>query len=130
MAGAAAASRVSGRLLLDEHYSAEIADRLCGDGHDVVAVVADAELRALPDAELFRWAADRGRRIVTENIKDFRPLLLRAYTTGEPIAPLLLVSPRRFPRGGGDRTEAIVKALTTWLDRAKQDDRPDEDWLV
>lgn len=95
-----------------------------------MAVVGDAELRALPDAELFRWAATRGRQIVTENIKDFRPLLLRAYTTGEAIAPLLLVSPRHFPQGSGDRTEVIVKALTAWLRAAERGDRPDEDWLV
>jgi hypothetical protein len=121
---------VTRRLLLDEHYGAEIADRLCVDGHDVVAVVGNAGLRALPDAELFRWAAERGRRIVTENIKDFRPLLLRAYTTSEASAPLLLVSPRRFPRGAGDRTEVIVKALTAWLHAATHGDRPDEDWLA
>ena len=118
------------RLLLDEHYAAEIAERLRSDGHDVVAVVGDAELRALPDAELFRWAAGRGRRIVTENIKDFRPLLVRAYTTGEAIAPLLLVSPRRFPRGSSDRTEVIVKALSGWLHSAERGDRAEEDWLV
>jgi hypothetical protein len=121
---------MTGRLLLDEHYAAEIADRLCVDGYDIVAVVGDAELRALPDTEIFRWAAGRGRRIVTENIKDFRPLLMRAYTTGEAIAPLLLVSPRRFARGGGDRTEVIVKALTAWLHLAEPGDRPDEDWLM
>jgi hypothetical protein len=121
---------VSGRLLLDEHYAAEIADKLCVDGHDVVAVVGDAGLRALPDPELFRWAAEQGRRIVTENIKDFRPLLIRAYTTGDAIAPLLLVSPRRFPRGSGDRTAAITAALTVWVHLAEQDNRPDEDWLT
>lgn len=121
---------MSERLLLDEHYSAEIAERLRADGYDVTAVVADAELRALPDAELFRWAAGQGRRIVTENIKDFRPLLIRAYQTGESIAPLLLVSPRRFPRGTGDRTEVIVKSLTAWLGFADSHDRPDEDWLT
>jgi hypothetical protein len=121
---------MSERLLLDEHYAAEIAERLLADGYDVAAVVGDAELRALPDAELFRWAAGRGRRIVTENIKDFRPLLMRAYTTGETVAPLLLVSPRRFPRGGGNRTETIVKALTAWLHMSELGNRPDEDWLA
>jgi hypothetical protein len=121
---------VTKRLLLDEHYAAEIAERLRADGHDVTAVVNDAELRALPDVNLYRWAAGQGRRIVTENIKDFRPLLVRAYTTGEPVATLLLVSPRRFPRGSGDRTEAIVKALTAWLHMAGLGDRPDEDWLT
>jgi hypothetical protein len=94
------------------------------------AVLEDAELRSQPDPELFQWAAERGRRIVTENIKDFRPLLVHAYTTCEPAASLLLVSPRRFPRGTGERTQAIVKALDAWLGQPDADERPDEDWLV
>jgi predicted nuclease of predicted toxin-antitoxin system len=121
---------MSPRLLLDEHYAIEIAERLRSDSHDVVTVLEDAELRAQPDAELFRWAAAQGLRIVTENIKDFRPLLVHAYTTGEPAASLLLVSPRRFPRGTGERTQAIVKALDAWLGQPDADERPDEDWLV
>ncbi|MGH3321511.1 MAG: DUF5615 family PIN-like protein [Nocardioidaceae bacterium] len=118
------------RLLLDEHYGAEIAQCLRDDGHDVVAVVEDAELRAQSDAELFRRAAGEGRRIVTENIKDFRPLLVSAYHTGDPVAQLLLVSPKRFPRGSGNRTSAIIGALRTWLKQPDAIDRPDEDWLT
>ena len=130
MAGPATAARVSSRLLLDEHYAVEIAEHLRADGHDVVAVLENVELRSQPDTELFRWAAGQQRRIITENIKDFRPLLMRAYTTGERVAPLLQVTPRRFPRGTGDRTQTIVKALTTWLSRPDAGSRPDEDWLA
>lgn len=118
------------RLLLDEHYAPEIADRLRADGHDVVAVVAEVDLQGQPDAELFRRAAGEGRRIVTENIKDFRPLLVQAYTTGEPFAQLLFVSRRRFPRGTGTRAETIVKALGAWLNLPDVADRPDEEWLA
>ena len=121
---------MSPRLLLDEHYANEIAERLRAQGYDVVSVVGDSELRAQPDLEFFRWAVATGRRIVTENIKDFRPLLLRAYSTGEPPACLLLVSPRRFPRGQGNRTNTIVEALAEWLSRPDASERPDEDWLV
>ena len=121
---------MSPRLLLDEHYANEIAERLRAQGHDVVSVVGDSELRSQSDVELFRWAAAPGRRIVTENIKDFRPLLLRAYSTGEPHACLLLVSPRRFPGGKGNRTNIIVEALAGWLSRPDAGERPDEDWLV
>jgi hypothetical protein len=121
---------MSTRLLLDEHYAAAIAEQLREQGHDVIAVVEEQELRAQADAELFRWAASRGRRIVTENIKDFRPLLLNAYTTGEQVASLLLVSPRRFPRGSGERTHAIAKTLGIWLGEAEHRPLPDEDWLV
>lgn len=118
------------RLLLDEHYAPEIADRLRADGHDVVVVAANVDLQGQPDAELFRHAAGEGRRIVTENIKDFRPLLAQVFTTGEPFAQLLLVSPRRFPRGTGNRAETIVKALSAWLDLPDVADRSDEDWLT
>jgi len=117
------------RLLLDEHYSADIATALQDLGHDVLAVVADPELRGASDPELYRHAAANDRRIVTENVKDFRPLLLRAVATGAPVAPLLLVPPRRFPRGRGDRTAAITAALRGWIER-RSAMRPLEDWLV
>ncbi|WAX58571.1 DUF5615 family PIN-like protein [Jatrophihabitans cynanchi] len=122
---------MSEKLLLDEHYSDAIAAELRAAGHDVVAVVADPQLRAQPDSEVFRHAVASGRRIVTENIKDFRPLLLEAYASGDQAAaPLLLVPPNRFPRGAGRRSAAIVKAVSDWLDTAEAADRPDEDWLV
>ena len=121
---------MSENLLLDEHYSDLIAAELRAAGHDVVAVVSDPQLRAQPDAEVFRHAAEAGRRIVTGNIKDFRPLLQRAYAAGDPAARLLLVPPNRFPRGGGRRAVAIVQAVSDWLAAAELVDRPDEDWLV
>ena len=121
---------MSEKLLLDEHYADAIATELRVAGHDVVAVVADPQLRAQPDSEVFRHAATSGRRIVTENIKDFRPLLQHANAAGDPAAPLLLVPPNRFPRGAGRRAAAIAKALSDWLATAEVADRPDEDWLV
>ncbi len=121
---------MTARLLLDEHYSEEIAAALRALGHDVVAVVSEPDLRAASDAAVFRWAAESSRRIVTENIKDFRPLLMRTVAHGDPAAAtLLLVPPRRFPRGRGDRSAAIVSALHRWLTRSDVDERPDEDWL-
>lgn len=126
MAGATPARLVTSLLLLDEQYSDVIAVALRGRGHDVVSVVADAGLRGVSDAELFHWAASAGRRIVTENIKDFRPLLVAALASGAPIAPLLLVPPRRFPRS----VDAIIAALGAWLENTEPHVRPVEDWLV
>lgn len=120
---------MSTRLLLDEHYAEEIAAALRERGHDVVAVVSDPDLRGASDPTVFRLAAQAGRRIVTENIKDLRPLLLHAATTDAPAATLLLVAPRRFPRGRGDRADAIVEALDGWLTRRDSGERPAEDWL-
>jgi hypothetical protein len=121
---------VSVRLLLDEHYSEAIAERLRAAGYDVVSVVADPDLRGQPDAEIFRSAAAAGRRIVTGNVKDFRPLLQPAYANDEPVAALLLVPPGRFSHSGGRRAAAISRALSSWLAAADAADRPDEDWLV
>lgn len=130
MARSATPAHVSEKLLLDEHYSDAIAAQLRDVGYDVVAVVTDPDLRAQPDAEIFRRAAAAHRRIVTENIKDFRPLLQQAYAADDPVARLLLVPPNRFPRGPGQRTSAIVKAVSDWLAAPDIADRPDEDWLV
>lgn len=130
MGGAAAAGVVTERLLLDEHYSEAIAASLRTAGYDVLAVVADDELRAASDAALFEWAAAGGRRIVTENIKDFRPLLVDAITRGVPMASLLLVSPRRFPRGGRNRETVIVAALKAWLSASETETRLIEEWLT
>jgi predicted nuclease of predicted toxin-antitoxin system len=118
------------RLILDEHYSAQIAQALRDRGHDVTAAVANDELRGASDPELYRHASEAGRRIVTENIKDFRPLLLAAIAAGSPAAALLLVPPRRFPRGRGDRNATIVSAISAWLVQPDGEPRPPEDWLT
>jgi hypothetical protein len=87
--------------------------------------VTEADLRAQPVAEIDRRAALMDRRIVTENVKDFRPLLQHAYANEEPVAAPLLVPSGRFPGSAGRR--AVISALLSWLDLA---DRPDEAWLV
>lgn len=121
---------MSVRLLLDEHYSEAIAEALRERGYDVQSVVAGPELRGADEATVFRWAALHGMRIVTENIKDFRPLLLEHMAADASYAPLLLVHPQRFRRGGGDRTAAIIDALDAWLSQLDVASRPAEDWLI
>ncbi|MCL2781894.1 MAG: DUF5615 family PIN-like protein [Actinomycetia bacterium] len=123
------APRASVALLLDEHFADAIAERLRAEGHDVIALVTDPTLRAEPDSEVFRRAALAGRLLVTENIKDFRPLLLRAYERDEPIAQLLLV-PAKRSQPGGRRTPTMVRALRAWLTSPEAGARPDEDWLT
>lgn len=121
---------MTARLLLDEHFPESVAEDLRARGHDVRAVVADSHLRALPDGEIFRRAATAGQRIVTENVKDFRPLLIAAHAKGDPAARLLLVASRRFPSGAGRRAVRIRAALLAWLSLPDVDHRPDEDWLI
>jgi hypothetical protein len=97
-------------LLLDEMLSGTIAEQLRSRGHDVVAVVNDLSMIALPDEEIL--AAADGRAVVTANIKDFVPLDLRYKASGRTQAGLVLVSAKAFPQ---DR--AFIGALVGSLDK-------------
>jgi hypothetical protein len=103
-------------LLLDEMLSAGIAEQLRGKGHDVLAVVADPALTALPDDQILAHAACSGRALVTANIKDFMPLDARYRASGQEHAGLVLVPAKTFPQ---DRTytAAITSALAILLDQ-------------
>ena len=119
---------MSVELLLDEMHAPVVAATLRERGHDLLAVVEQDELRALTDEELFRWAAQHGRRIVTENVKDFAPLLRRAEEQGQAAAPLLFTSSRAFPRTRRN-PGPLIDALDAWLRAAKSSPPPLEDWL-
>jgi hypothetical protein len=86
------------RLLLDEMFAPMLAEWLCAEEFDVVAVAGHPTLAAASDEEVMRWATAHGRRFVTENVKDFQPLVARANERGEPVARMLYTSSRRFPR--------------------------------
>lgn len=103
-------------LLLDEMFSDAIAADLRAAGHDVVAVVADPALVALPDDHIFACAATAGRAVVTANIKDFMPLDAGYRAAAHAHAGLILVSTKTFPQ---DRTftVAITKALSALLNQ-------------
>ena len=110
---------VSYPLLLDEMFSGAIAEQLRAKGHDVLAVVADPALIALPDEQIFAHAARTGRALATANIKDFIPLDTRYQTTSQAHARLILVSAKTFPQ---DRsyTAAVTSALSALLDQPLQ----------
>jgi hypothetical protein len=113
-------------LLLDEMFPPIIAEELRRRGHDVAAVAADPQLRAKTDPELFAWAAQQKRRLVTENAKDFR----RLHGEIAPGGPgLLLTSSRSFPRSR-QAPGALIAALEAWLSSPDVVSRPPEDWLV
>lgn len=114
-------------LLLEEMFSPVIAVQLRERGHDVLAVAADPRLRALDDAELYQWARANGRRLVTENVKDFKPLLRGEEGKAGP--GILLTSSRTFSRSRRS-VGILVAALASWLDRPDAASRPPEDWLV
>jgi len=89
------------KLLLDEHYSPEIARQLRTRGHDVVAVAERADLVGLSDDELLRRMARERRAIMTNNVKDFMPLASRVTLGADDHYGLLLTSDRSMPRRSG-----------------------------
>lgn len=115
------------RLLLDEHFSPEIARQLRSRGHDVIAARERAELRGLTDRELLRVATGEGRGVVTENVADFIELHRQSIVTGQPHAGIIFTSGRRYPR-----TRRSIGKMVRALD-ALMTARPDLDgqtwWL-
>jgi predicted nuclease of predicted toxin-antitoxin system len=98
------------RLLLDEMIGPRVAVELVARGIDAVALVADCDLRALPDPEVLRHAAEQGRTLVTRNIADFARLHQHWPLTGPAHAGIVLVSESAFPQNR-KLVGALVAAL-------------------
>ncbi len=82
------------RLLLDEHFSPEIARQLRARGHDVIAVKERSELIGRADRVHFAAMPEQRRAIVTQDLGDFRPLLAQAVRAGTKTYGLVCVSAR------------------------------------
>lgn len=61
------------KLLLDEMLSPEIAEILQSHGHDVEAIKGSPNER-LPDPAVMELARSQERAVVTNNLRDYRPL--------------------------------------------------------
>lgn len=134
MASAAAAALMSepasaGRLVLDEMFSPAIATALRDLGHDVIAVAERGDLRAMSDADLFAWAVAEDRWLMTENVKDFRPILLQALEAETRITGLLFTSNRAFPRSRKN-PDPLIQAIHAWRCNGPHARPVTEDWLT
>lgn len=78
------------RLLLDEHISTVAAMELCRRGHDVVTAT-QVGLDGRPDAEVFAWATEERRAVVTADLRDFPLLHKAAISRDEPCWGLILL---------------------------------------
>lgn len=119
----------SARLLLDEMFSPAIAAALRDLGHNVVAVAERTEMRAMSDEEVFAWAASQGRWLLTENVKDFRPILLRALQADTSTTGILYTSNRAFPRSRKN-PGPLIQAIHAWLLKGPPEAPLTEDWLL
>lgn len=99
------------RALLDEQLSPRIAQLLREAGHDVVAVAERAELVGSSDAVLLEVATDEGRAMITNNVKDFRPLAAERLAQGHTHAGLILVPSART------RTRAAIAVLAGAIEK-------------
>jgi predicted nuclease of predicted toxin-antitoxin system len=64
--------------------SPAIARELQARGYDVEAVAGHPDREALPDPEVLALARTERRAVVTNNVRDFRPLHVEAVMPGGP----------------------------------------------
>ena len=105
------------KLLLDEMYASRITDELRSRGHDVVSV-HEAPGSGTTDEDVFDHARSAGRAVVTENVRDYRPLAQALLTGGESHAGLVFTTDKRWPRSHlGALLAALEALLTSTLDQ-------------
>jgi predicted nuclease of predicted toxin-antitoxin system len=83
------------RAILDEQLSPQIAVLLRQAGYDVDAVAERQDLVGATDRIIFEVACSEGRAVVTNNIKDFRPLAAEWLAQGRVHAGLILLPSSR-----------------------------------
>ena len=118
------------RVLLDEHFSPEIARQLRDRGHDAVAVREQSDIRGLSDRDVLALATAQRRAVVTENVADFIELHRAAIITHTSHFGLIFTSPRQFPRTRR-AIGRLVRALEAWLSvHPSSDDLRDQTWWL
>lgn len=83
------------KALLDEQLSPEIAALPRQLGHDVDAVAGRPDLVGRSDTFIFEAACSENRAVITNNIKDFRPIAAQWLAQGRVHAGLILVPSSR-----------------------------------
>ena len=98
-------------MLLDVHHSRVAAERLRAEGHDVLAASDRPDLASISDEELLGSAAQEARAVVTENVRDFDPIIRRWAATAEHHSGVIFTSPRRFHRGSARYPANLIASL-------------------
>ena len=113
------------KLLLDEMYPSLIARELRARGHDV-ASVHEVPGSGTSDERVLDHARSEGRALVTENVRDYRPLAEALLAADDSHAGLVFTTEKRWPRSDSG---ALITALDQLL--ASTPDQPvdAEIWL-
>ncbi len=98
------------KLLLDGMLTPAIARELRARGHDVEAVAGHPDREALSDPEVMAIARAEHRAVVTNNLRDYRPLHHEAIVPGGPGHFGMIFMPGGYRRTRAD-TGRIVAAL-------------------
>jgi hypothetical protein len=102
------------KLLLDEMLSPVIARDLRKRGHDVESVAGNPGREAMSDPEVLALARAEHRAIVTNNLRDYRPLHNEAIVPGGNGHFGMIFIPGSYRRTRAD-TGRIIAALDTIL---------------
>jgi hypothetical protein len=118
------------KLLLDEMLSPAIARELRARGHDVESVAGNPDREASSDPEVLALARAQHRALVTNNLRDFRPLHHEAVTPGGAGHFGMIFMPGSYRRTRAD-TGRILAALEAMLARypGETDLANGEEWL-
>ena len=118
------------KLLLDEMLSPAIARQLRSRGHDVEPVAGNPDREALSDPEVLALARVEHRAIVTNNLRDFRPLHHEAITPGGAGHFGMIFIPSSYRRTKADAGK-IIAALEVILTQypGEKDLANGEAWL-
>ena len=100
------------KLLLDEMLSPVVARELRALGHDVVAIKERPSWSGVPDEQVLEFARVEQRAVVTNNVRDFRPLHGEAVMPGGRGHYGVVFAP-----SGYRRTRDDVGRLVAALDR-------------
>ena len=108
------------KLLLDEMWSPAVAEQLRQRGHVAAAVNERDDLRTMSDATIFEVAQHEELTIVTENSRDFRPLVVDYINRGRPHFGCIYTTHRQFPRDDDRTIGRLIRALDTLLQTKTQ----------
>jgi predicted nuclease of predicted toxin-antitoxin system len=95
------------KLLLDEMFSPAIARELRDRGHDVEAVAGHPDREGPSDPEVMALARAEQRAIVTNNLRDYRPLHTEAIVAGGPGHFGMIFMPGTYRRTKADMGRII-----------------------
>jgi predicted nuclease of predicted toxin-antitoxin system len=107
-----------------------IARELRARGHDVAAIAGQPGREALSDPEVMTLARAEGRAVVTNNLRDFRPLHHEAITSGGPghYGMIFLAGTYRRTRADSGRIIAALEAILVKYP-GERDLANGEEWL-